>query len=150
MIKPATNEHGRFEAGWRQVFAFIRPAARFSIASIIIAYSLVAATMGAAKDVPASAVQRVVSLQIQVQSESVTNQQLHLRGSDARQQLLVSARHESGILSDVTRKVTYEISPPSLATIDATGIVSPLADGKGTLGVKTEDGITSTIPLIVE
>ena len=95
-------------------------------------------------------IEKVIALQIQVDSDSNTNQQLHLRGSDARHQTLITARHDSGKLSDFTRKVTFEISPASLASVDKNGIVSPLANGRGTLGVKTTDGVSASIPLIVE
>jgi hypothetical protein len=150
MIKSATNERGRFGASWLKLFAFIPGAARLSLAWSTAAFSLLCLSSVTAEEVPMPAVERIVSLQVQVESESITNQKLHLRGSDGRQQLLVSARHESGILSDITRTVTFEVSPASLAAVDKTGIISPLADGKGTLGVKTKDGLSTSIPLIVE
>src|SRR5687767_16004094 len=57
-----------------------------------------------------------VSLQLHTdsQAEAKTNV-VRLRGADARQQLLATAKLDSGMLVDVTRQVTYEAAPPDVA-----------------------------------
>src|SRR3954463_4318031 len=99
---------------------------------------------------PAVEVGKIARLEIQAQGESAAKQVLRLHGGDARQQVLVNARHDSGLVSDCTRKVTFEISPDGLARVDKNGIATPLKDGKGTLTAKTADGLSATIPVEVE
>src|SRR5437870_9942232 len=46
-----------------------------------------------------------------------TNQVLHLRGADARQQLLVTANFSTGALRDFTREVSYQTSPAGVIQV---------------------------------
>ncbi|HUR46537.1 MAG TPA: DUF1549 and DUF1553 domain-containing protein [Candidatus Saccharimonadales bacterium] len=110
------------------------------------------ALMGGGFDTNAGALEagKIARLEILAQGESVNKQVLHLHGGDARQQILVNARHDSGLISDCTRKVTFEVAPAELARIDKNGIAVPLQDGKGTLTARTSDGVTATIPIEVE
>jgi hypothetical protein len=52
-----------------------------------------------------------------------------LRGSEARQQLLVTGRLRDGRLVDYTRQVRYQSRPAGIVSIDETGFVTPLANG---------------------
>src|SRR5436190_13890894 len=95
------------------------------------------------------------NLQIRVPSLSQnsgqkTGEPLHLRGADARQQLLVTARSESGALRDYTRQVSYKVSPAGIVRIDANGLVTPLADGEATITAKSPEGLTAALPVAVE
>ncbi len=64
-----------------------------------------------------------------------------IRSQDARQQLVVTATHEDGSLSDVTRNVTYTCSAEGVLNIDSTGLALPAGDGEvtvtATLGKQT-------------
>ena len=73
-----------------------------------------------------------------------------LRGGDARRQLLATAAGADGALRDVTREVTYDVAPANVATVDATGLLTPLSDGSATVTAKTKDGETATVPVTVE
>jgi hypothetical protein len=146
MMNPMKNGKRIFTTRRR----FVPPAGQAGLFCFSTLFFLLCCTGILARETPAAPVERVVSLQVQAQGESSTNQELRLRGSDARHQVLVSARHQSGALSDYTRNVTFEVSPASLAAVDKNGIVSPLSNGRGTLGAKTADGITASIPLSVE
>ncbi len=65
---------------------------------------------------------------------------LHLRGSDARLQVVVT-RHENDRQSrDVTRDVQFQVQPEGLVTIDESGLVTPLADGVVEIEAAAEDG----------
>src|SRR5882672_11162766 len=66
-------------------------------------------------------------------AEKTTPPALHLRGKDARQQLLVTAKFGSGALRDCTRRVSYTVSPPDVVRIDKAGRVTPLGDGTATV-----------------
>ncbi len=67
-----------------------------------------------------------------------------IRNRDARQQLIVTAVHETGSTSDATRDVTWTVSDPKVLAIDSTGMAVPTADGDvtvtATLGDKTASG----------
>ncbi|MFN0020126.1 MAG: DUF1549 domain-containing protein [Pirellulaceae bacterium] len=62
-------------------------------------------------------------------SISVAPAESLLRGSRARQQLLVSGDFANARMADLTRTTTYESSNPKVATISQSGLVTPLSDG---------------------
>jgi hypothetical protein len=92
------------------------------------------ATETPAPDSP-GALTRLELLAPTVASEG-TNQALHLRGADARQQLLATASFNTGLLRDYTREVRYEISPAGVVQVSKTGRVTPLAEGTATITVQ--------------
>lgn len=73
-----------------------------------------------------------------------------LRGRDARQQLVVTGKTASGQLRDLTREVSFQVAPATVATVDATGLVRPLADGRAKVTVGAGGGVQATAELIVE
>src|SRR5437870_3504247 len=60
-----------------------------------------------------------------------------LAGRDASLQLIVTGQFASGQARDLTRSVTYERSPAGLVEVDATGLVTPLKEGKAIVTVKS-------------
>ena len=78
------------------------------------------------------------------------NQGLHLRGADARQQLLVTAALNTGALLDYTREVTYETSPGGVVQVTKSGRVTPLAEGTTLITAKSSSGVSATLNVIVE
>lgn len=64
-----------------------------------------------------------------------------IRSRDARQQLIVTAVHTDGTMTDATRDVSWAVSDPKVVTIDSTGMAVPAADGDitvtATLGDKS-------------
>lgn len=116
-----------------------------------------ASTSGAAAslDVPPSP-QEVVALEIGG-SEINAPSYSALRGPDARRQLVVSARGQSGALRDATQEAVFAASPAGIVRIDSTGLVTPLSDGKVTVTAELPDprasspnALGSTVELIVE
>src|SRR5436309_1690189 len=95
---------------------------------------------------------RPVSLQLHAQSsgEEKSSQPIRLRGADARQQLLATAKFSAGALRDYTRQVSYQISPAHVAHINKNGLITPLADGAATITAKSSEGLTASIPVMVE
>jgi hypothetical protein len=93
-----------------------------------------------------------VSLQLHTDSntEVKSNVLVRLRGADARQQLLATAKLDSGMLVDVTRHVTYEAAPAGIVRVTHSGGVIPLKDGAATVSARTTNGVTSTIAVQVE
>ncbi len=92
----------------------------------------------------------LTGLQIHFQAEAITNQVLGLRGADARQQLLVTAKFNSGWQCDFTRQVTYETVPSGIVQVEKSGLLTPLADGKATITAKSAEGLVATLPVTVE
>ncbi len=89
-------------------------------------------------------------LEIFAEGTSAANQAIHLRGADARRQLLVTAKFSEGDIRDYTREVSYETSPSGVIQISRTGRVTPLTEGKTTITAKTADGKTATLSASVE
>ena len=73
-----------------------------------------------------------------------------LRGPDARHQLVVSHRDETGQMHDVTGTVQYQTAPEGLVAIDATGQVTPLANGQVTVTAVGPGEQSAAISLTVE
>jgi len=78
---------------------------------------------------------------------SGTGNDVRLSGPDSRWQLVVMKNDND----DVTREVTYSIAPATVASVDSTGFVTPLANGKATVtatlaGEKPE---VAQLPLVV-
>jgi hypothetical protein len=79
-----------------------------------------------------------------------SNQVLHLRGADARQQLLVTATFSTGTLRDYTREVVYQTSPAGVIQVSKTGRVTPLAEGTAMITAKSSNGATTSLAVEVE
>lgn len=84
-----------------------------------------------------------------LQIEATGKPELTLRGKDARQQLLVTGQLADGMLRDFTHKATYTVAPEGIVTVDASGILTPVADGAVTITAETE-GVRATFPVKVE
>jgi hypothetical protein len=65
-----------------------------------------------------------------------------------RQQLAVTAPAADGAVRDRTGAAAFRVEPPGLAAVSPAGVVTPLADGAGTLVVEL-DGTTHPLPLEV-
>src|SRR5438045_3836687 len=73
-------------------------------------------------------------------AEKSTPPVLRLLGKDARQQLLVTAKFDSGAVRDYTRRVSYSVSLPEVVRIDKTGRITPLGNGTAIVTAKDEIG----------
>jgi hypothetical protein len=62
-----------------------------------------------------------------------------IRSRDARQQLIVTAVHADGTMTDVTRDVAWTISDPNVLAVDSTGMAVPAADGEITVTATLAD-----------
>ncbi|MDE2757342.1 MAG: DUF1553 domain-containing protein [Acidobacteriota bacterium] len=82
---------------------------------------------------PASDTNPLVALTLETGRPGSTDSDgvVWLRGSEARQQLLVTGRLRDGRLLDYTRKVRYESGPPGIVSIDNPGCGPPLPPGSG-------------------
>lgn len=72
-----------------------------------------------------------------------------LNGPDAREQLVVTGRYASGQLRDLTAEATFAASPEGIVTLDATGLVTPLADGEATVTATVSSGHTAELAIAV-
>src|SRR4051812_14736533 len=88
----------------RALFRFSGVTAQVGVSALVL-LGFTASAM--AVTTPPVEVGKIARLEIQAQGESATQQILRLHGGDARQQVLVNARHDSGLVSDCTRKVTF-------------------------------------------
>jgi hypothetical protein len=75
--------------------------------------------------------------------------ELKLAGRDARRQLLVSGNYSTGQTRDLTRSVSYSVEPATIASVDGTGLVLPLAEGQATITAKDSSGPSATVKLTV-
>jgi hypothetical protein len=79
---------------------------------------------------------------------SVENQ-ISLRGPDARQQLIVTGEYATGQSRDLTRDVTYDVQPAGILQIDAQGLIVPLTDGTAAVTASASGGIVANTKVIV-
>ncbi len=75
-------------------------------------------------------------------SDASADSSIVLHGSDARWQLQVTQR-SSEALRDVTRQVTFEVEPASIARVDDYGLVKPLANGHGAILATDNNGLVA-------
>jgi hypothetical protein len=74
---------------------------------------------------------------------------IHLIGRRTQQQLAVTIRQADGTVRDVTRECRFRVEPAAIAEIDGSGLISPGADGHGSLVVSLGDRHAS-VELTVE
>ena len=125
--------------------------------TVLCSFAL-AATLTLASAAPASTksaaakptVDKAVSLELFTQPADSAAKTLALKGADARVQLLVHARHASGVESDYTSKVTYTIKPLKVVDVDKSGYLTPIGDGTATITAKSPEGLTATASVSVE
>ncbi|REK15768.1 MAG: DUF1549 domain-containing protein [Planctomycetota bacterium] len=68
-----------------------------------------------------------------------------LDGQDARGQLVVTGKYDSGQLRDLTSKVTYSVEPQGVVRTTDSGYVIPESDGTATITAASEAGPTTTV-----
>jgi hypothetical protein len=72
-----------------------------------------------------------------------------ISGRDAVQQLVVSGQYTSGQVRDLTRQAKYTVSPGGIVEVDATGLITPLAEGEATVHVAAAAGIDGSLKIKV-
>jgi hypothetical protein len=80
---------------------------------------------------------------------NLNGQGVALRGRDSRQQLFVTGEYSTGQLRDHTRQVQYVVEPADLVSIDATGFMTPLKDGAGTVRAVSSAGPSAAVAVNV-
>src|SRR5438034_2126258 len=95
---------------------------------------------------------RLLNLQFHFPEAAVrtSDQTINFSGKNARQQLLLAARFDSGAVRDYTRQVRYSVSPPEVIRIDTAGRMTPLGNGDATITAKSTDGSSATLAVTVE
>ncbi|HEY1189539.1 MAG TPA: DUF1553 domain-containing protein [Gemmata sp.] len=73
---------------------------------------------------------------------------LALEGGAARQQLVITETKAAKLL-DRTAEATYTSSPPGVVTVSATGVVTPVADGRAVITATTRAGAVR-VPVMVK
>src|SRR6266545_4123049 len=93
-------------------------AHRTRIAVLVLALGL---TSGTARAAPPEVVGKG-----EVRSLSVFPDRLTLRGAEHIQQLVVTAHHANGGVSDATPRATFRSADPTVARVEPVGLVVPL------------------------
>ncbi len=75
-------------------------------------------------------------LSISVETGRTSDGKFLVSGRDASQQLVVTGDYDSGQKRDLSREATYTASPDGVVRVDASGYVSPIAEGDATIHVK--------------
>jgi len=86
----------------------------------------------------------LTAVQIQPQDE------LLLKGPNARAQLVVTGVFSSGQQHDLTHDVTYKVSPSGVVQVGSGGFVTPLTDGEATITAATSSGKSASVNCRVE
>jgi hypothetical protein len=90
------------------------------------------------------------SLALHARTDRTPGETLKLRGSDSRQQVLATASLANGFSRDVTRQVTYEVSPENVVRIGKAGLLVPLTNGTATVTARTPEGLSASLEVEVE
>ena len=82
---------------------------------------------------------------IQIETGRLQDGVVQLSGRDAAQQIIVTGMYSTGQTRDLSGKATYEASPAGIIVVDATGYVSPVAEGEATIKITAAPGIESLL-----
>jgi hypothetical protein len=93
---------------------------------------------------------KITRLVLHARSDGSSGETLSLRGPDARQQLLATAKLEDGASRDVTRQVAFEVRPEHVVKIGKDGLVTPINDGEAAVTARLGDGIAASLAVRVE
>jgi hypothetical protein len=129
-----------------------RPAAAIVLAATFVAASCAfAATPSAEAKKPVAPGLGDPGALITIQIETGRSQDgaVTISGRDAVQQLVVSGQFTSGQVRDLTRQAKYTVSPSGIVAVDATGLVTPLAEGEATVHVVAAAGIDGRLKIKV-
>ncbi len=63
--------------------------------------------------------------------------------------MVVSGKYATGQYRDLTRDVTFAIKPENVVSVDDTGMIRPIGNGKATITATTKDGVTGTLDVDV-
>jgi hypothetical protein len=74
---------------------------------------------------------------------------LTLKGKHSGRQMMVTGKTGAGNEYDLTRQVVYRVSPTNIVAIDASGWVTPLADGNAQITALSSNGTRAEISLAV-
>jgi len=124
----------------------------FTLSALLLASAAVAdevATSGATNAppaVPAAAADLGVPLELGFETDA----SVLLRGRDAQRQLVVVAKFAGGAARDFTRQVAFAMAPAGIVSVDSTGLMTPLADGKATLTAQGPAGLQAAIEVTVD
>ncbi len=86
---------------------------------------------------------------IGVETGRVTDGVFLVSGRDASQQLVVTGSYDSGQFRDLSRSVTYTVTPATVAAVDSTGHVTPLQEGDAEIHIRSENGPDARIKVRV-
>ncbi len=88
-------------------------------------------------------------VKIQIVTGRAADGKFVIAGRDAGQQLLVHGQYDSKQIRDLTRDVNYRVEPAGIVEVDATGHVTPLAEGETWIYVDAQPGITASVAVQV-
>jgi hypothetical protein len=80
-------------------------------------------------------------LEVVIQTGRQVDGAFTLDGRDARQQLIVDGKYDSGQIRDLSGTATYSVEPEGIVAVDSTGFVAPLADGAATITATSASGV---------
>ncbi len=120
------------------------------LAGVLVASFCVVSTPAMAEATGSSGKEQAITMTLHARSEIGAVEKLTLRGPDARQQLLVTAKIGNGALRDYTRHVTYEALPAGVVRVEKDGLVVPVSDGAAQITAKSSGGLTASLPVAVE
>jgi hypothetical protein len=86
---------------------------------------------------------------ISIETGRLADGKFIVSGKDATQQLVISGNYDSGQFRDLSRDVTYTVTPEGIVEIDGTGHVTPVKEGTATIQARTKDGKDANIQVEV-
>jgi hypothetical protein len=99
---------------------------------------------------PAGPAAPVVDLGAATELSFATGANALLRGRDAQRQLVVMAKYAAGITRDATRQIAFSSNPAGIVSVDSTGLVTPLADGKTVVTAQAAGGVNASMEVAVD
>ena len=86
---------------------------------------------------------------ISIETGRTKNSVVSLRGRDSGQQLVVLGKSAGGSLIDLSRDVSYKVSPTGIVKVDETGYVASLKEGTAKITASGPDKLSASVTIKV-
>lgn len=86
---------------------------------------------------------------ISIETGRLTDGGFVISGRDANQQLVITGSYSSGQQRDLSRSVSYDVTPAGIVNVDSTGHVTAIQEGSATIHVREAGGLDATTTVTV-
>ena len=142
-----TGSIAAFDYSWGAPTTMPRTATPPSLFHLSVSLMLLAGTPAAAT--PRASGETAALRSVTIETGRPKADGITLAGRDASRQLLVTGHAADGSARDLTHLAKYDTSPADVVAVDATGLVTPLKEGKASVRAAAPGGLSAAVEVRV-